>query len=157
MKQRCMTPHFLERHEILASEEIEDITDQDGVKEAKAIQSKEDIQEEGEMEVMKSIRMHVEQLKSGAQSTKRAKCTKRSWPSDHELTVTKAQDLLPPGAKLWADQRCARFQVFFSGGSCSRSWHKWGYAGALKRIVQWTWTKHTAMSGQACTVEGLFA
>eukprot|EP00971_Amphidinium_carterae_P218482 4336520-Amphidinium_carterae.1 len=46
MKQRCLTPHFMERHEILASEEIEDITDQDGVKEAKAMQAKEDMQDE---------------------------------------------------------------------------------------------------------------
>eukprot|EP00971_Amphidinium_carterae_P351637 6492205-Amphidinium_carterae.1 len=157
MRRRCLTPHFLERHEILASAEIEDITDQDGVKEARAIQNRENILEEGEQEVMKTIRRRLEHIKSGAPPTKRSKSSKRSWPADHDLTVSKAQDLLPPNAKLWADQRCSRFQVFFNGGSCSRSWQKWGYATALKQIVQWTWQKHTEISGQACTVEGLFA
>eukprot|EP00971_Amphidinium_carterae_P095817 1896179-Amphidinium_carterae.1 len=156
MKQRCLTPHFMERQEILASEEIEDITDQDGVKEAKAMQAKEYMQEEGEMEVLNTIKSKLEQIKSGAPPAKRSKSTKRLWPADHELTVAKAQEFLPPGAKLWGDQRCARFQVFFHGGSCSRSWQKWGYATALRQIVQWTWSKHTAMTGQPCTVEGLY-
>eukprot|EP00971_Amphidinium_carterae_P158228 3136556-Amphidinium_carterae.1 len=62
------------------------------------------------MQVLNTIKSKLEQLKSGAPPGKRAKTTKRLWPADHELTVVKAQEFLPPGAKLWGDQRCARFQ-----------------------------------------------
>eukprot|EP00971_Amphidinium_carterae_P099124 1960123-Amphidinium_carterae.1 len=122
MKKRCLTPHLDEREQILSSEEAEEAMTTDGKEELKRMKLQVEIAEESEKEVLKTIRKRIEMQKSGGPASKKLKSTDVVWPSQHDLTLGKAEKCLPPNAKLWADNRCNRFQVFLLGGSCSRSW-----------------------------------
>ena len=107
-------------------------------------------------EMLESIKSRQVQLRAGGRPKKRSKMSSQQWPAEHDVTVAAACTMLPPGAKLWSDDFCNRFQAFYDKASCSRSWMKHGYQQSLKLCVQWCWTTHTAATGEECTVANLF-
>ena len=157
LKARCLTPNLEEKLEILNSEAVDDIMDRDGKKAVKEMSNQAEMEEQVEKNLLKTIRTKSEKLRNVSEpSKKKRKGSTKEWPGDADVTLTIAQDLLPPKAKIWSDTFCARWQVFLGKSSHSRSWSKYGLKPSLRLCVQWAWELHKAATGEECPIKGLF-
>lgn len=163
----------LERQE-LWSEELEqmdeaiEVLDQNDRKKAKTLKSDLARCREETKEFKESFKVKAQAVR--ASSTTRSVLGRRKPPTAPRLrvppfpaqniTLEFARRFIPPGASIWVGRGEGTWQGHLEPfRRCSRSWRKYGEAGALREVLRYLWRRHAALTGQtveALPIDGLF-
>jgi hypothetical protein len=113
---------------------------------------------------IRSIRVAAASKKSASSKLKAAR-KPISMPGDEAWSDDLAQLYMPPGGRIKRSEFDARWRCWYgpvgddgSRWSCSKSW---GWTGdentVVESLLRASWARHTALTGEACNITGLFA
>jgi hypothetical protein len=174
LEQRCGTFVDDAAHaDLLQSAEAEDCMDHDEQKTVEKIVEQTSRKKAAADDIMVLLRAKRAASRKGKAKTakpasstasasappakKLRKATLDKWPDDvPELTISLAQDLCPPGCRLYKDTFNCCWRMFVGTKQArSLSWGRRGHAACQKELARWAWQEHQARTGEACWVQGL--
>lgn len=96
----------------------------------------------------------------GGRSKRKAKVIRIPPFPDHDISLELARSLAPPSSSLWMSRAEGNWQGHYKPfPRVSRSWNRWGEAGALTQVLRELWDRHcqsTGMSRDETGVVGLW-
>lgn len=153
---RCGLPKDFDassKIDMLKSDEVLDAIDLQTCKEVSDFVSDYEKQEKS----AKTIATDLLQRRKAAKGKGLKRKAVGKW-NDNMMNADVVAHLLPPDFKVFSDSFNARYRAFYKGGeaSCSRSYKLRPHAQCLKEVLQWSWDIHSRMTGEPCSVSGLF-